>query len=145
MSGSLRCVWGSRFWVWMKWGNLAGSRIKKTGVLLNTQSRLPSSVLILIANPRGSRAVSADPDSPPTVEKRTVTGASLPTWKVAYSMVQIWWWETPYLAEESSTSEIGDIMCYFNMAMSTRALGVHDTFRDTFTVEVGQQIEMVEI
>ena len=51
MSASFRWVWGSRFWVWMKWGNLEGSRMKKTGVLLNTQSRLPSSVLILIAKP----------------------------------------------------------------------------------------------
>lgn len=30
---------------------------------LKTQSRLPSSVLILTENPRGSRAVSGDPDS----------------------------------------------------------------------------------
>ena len=55
MSASLRCVWGSRFWVWMKWGNLEGSRMKKTGVLLKTQSRLPSSVLILTAKPRFPR------------------------------------------------------------------------------------------
>jgi hypothetical protein len=39
------------------------------------QSRFPSSVLILMAKPRGSRAVSADPDSPPTVEKRIVVRA----------------------------------------------------------------------
>ena len=51
MSASLRCVCGSRFCVWMKWGNLAGSRMKNTGVLLKTQSRLPSSVLIFIAKP----------------------------------------------------------------------------------------------
>ena len=72
-------------------------------MLLNTQSRFPSSVLILIANPytfhadhqpnvskgmsrfhnwfrtRGSRAVSADPVSPPTVENRMVKGALVPT------------------------------------------------------------------
>ena len=70
--------------------------MKKTGVLLNTQSRFPSSVLILTAKPgnlyqhdshilqevyipRGSRAVSAEPSSPPTVEKRIVSGAVLPT------------------------------------------------------------------
>lgn len=63
MSGSFKWVCGSRFWVWMKWGNLAGSRMKKTGVLLKTQSQLPSSVRILMENPRGSRAVSGDPDS----------------------------------------------------------------------------------
>lgn len=81
----------------MKWGNFAGSRRKNIGVLLNTQSRFPSSVLILRENPctqivkhwkkglkgdvhtRGSRAVSADPDSPPTVENRTVKGDLVPT------------------------------------------------------------------
>ena len=78
MSGSFKWVWGFLFWVWIKWGNLAGSRMKKTGVLLNTQSQLPSSVFNLTANPRGSRAVSADPTSPPTVEKRTVTSTSAP-------------------------------------------------------------------
>ena len=79
MSGSFKWVWGFLFWVWMKWGNLAGSRMKKTGVLLKTQSKLPSSVFNLIANPRGSRAVSAEPFSPPTVENRTVAGTFLPT------------------------------------------------------------------
>ena len=56
-----------------------GSRRKKTGVLLATMSQLPSSVFILIEKPRGSRAQSCEPDSPPTVEKRTVTGQRLPT------------------------------------------------------------------
>ena len=41
---SFRLVCGFRFWVWMKMGNLEGSRRKKMGVLLNTQSQLPSSV-----------------------------------------------------------------------------------------------------
>lgn len=53
--------------------------MKKTGVLLKTQSRIPSSVFSLIAKPRGSRAVSAEPLSPPTVEKRTVALTFLPT------------------------------------------------------------------
>ena len=34
---------------------------------------------ILRAKPRGSRAVSADPSSPPTVENRTVARCLLPT------------------------------------------------------------------
>ena len=38
MVASLRLVRGLRFWVWMKSGNLSGSRIKKTGVLLPTRS-----------------------------------------------------------------------------------------------------------
>jgi len=39
-----RLVLGCRFWVWMKSGNLYGSRMKKTGVLFPTRSQLPSSV-----------------------------------------------------------------------------------------------------
>ena len=42
-----------------------GSLMKKMGVLLPTRSQLPSSVYILMAKPRGSRAVSAEPLSPP--------------------------------------------------------------------------------
>ena len=80
----------------------AGSRRKKTGVLLKTQSMLPSRVLSFIAKPRGSRAVSAEPDSPPTVcgdsqkyadhtcvqltENRTVTGHSRPSLMKASAM-----------------------------------------------------------
>lgn len=41
---SFRLVCGFRFWVWMKMGNFEGSRRKNMGVLLNTQSQLPSSV-----------------------------------------------------------------------------------------------------
>lgn len=76
--------------------------MKKTGVLLATlggraaerlasafpvsdscslqthTSQLPSSVLTLMAQPLGSRAVSDEPDSPPTVENRTTTDAFLP-------------------------------------------------------------------
>lgn len=44
-----------------------------------TKSQFPSSVKNLTAKPRGSRAVSAEPFSPPTVEKRTRTGVFLPT------------------------------------------------------------------
>ena len=39
--------------------------MKKMGVLLPTRSQLPSSVYSLTAKPRGSRAVSAEPFSPP--------------------------------------------------------------------------------
>ena len=48
-------------------------------VVRHTQSRLPSSVRIFMAKPRGSRALSAEPDSPPTVEKRIVVRALVPT------------------------------------------------------------------
>ena len=63
----------------MKCGNLAGSRKKKTGVLFATRSQFPSSVLNLTEKPLGSRAQSWEPDSPPTVEKRTVIGHSFPS------------------------------------------------------------------
>ena len=63
----------------MKCGNLAGSRRKKTGVLLATISQLPSSVRNLTEKPLGSRAQSGEPDSPPTVENRAVTEHSFPS------------------------------------------------------------------
>src|SRR5271156_5082367 len=77
--GDFRLVSGSRFWVWMKSPNFNGSRIKKTGVLFPVISQLPSSVYNFSANPRGSRAVSAEPFSPPTVENRRKVGVFLPT------------------------------------------------------------------
>ena len=42
--GERMLVRGWRFWVRMKSGNLTGSRMKNTGVLLPTRSQLPSSV-----------------------------------------------------------------------------------------------------
>lgn len=47
--------------------------------LKNTQSRLPSSVYNLNANPRASRTLSAEPLSPATVENRANKGVFLPT------------------------------------------------------------------
>lgn len=38
LSGSVEPVYGSRFWVWMKSGNLMASLMKNTGVLLPTRS-----------------------------------------------------------------------------------------------------------
>jgi len=52
-------------------------------LLLATMSQLPSAVLNLTLNPRGSRAKSGVPLSPPTVEKRTVMGHSWPCWKMS--------------------------------------------------------------
>lgn len=48
-------------------------------VLLNTQSKLPSSVYSFIAQPCTSRTVSAEPDSGPMVDTRQSTGVVLPT------------------------------------------------------------------
>ena len=44
MSASRRLLAARRFWERMKFWNLRGSRMKKTGVLLPTMSRLPSLV-----------------------------------------------------------------------------------------------------
>ena len=44
MSGSRRLLAASRFCERMKFWNLIGSRMKKTGVLFPTMSRLPSLV-----------------------------------------------------------------------------------------------------
>jgi hypothetical protein len=54
------------------------SWMKNTGMLLPTMSKLPSSVKNLVAKPRTSRGVSAEPRSPATVEKRTNTGVRFP-------------------------------------------------------------------
>ena len=55
-------------------GNLIASRMKKIFRLLPTRSQLPSTVLNLMAKPRGSRAVSGRSLEPITVEKRMNTG-----------------------------------------------------------------------
>jgi len=74
MSGSFKLVSGFLLVVWTKSGYLAGSLIKKVGVLRKAQSKMPCLVFNLIAKPWMSRAVSAEPDLPATVEKRTVAG-----------------------------------------------------------------------
>ena len=80
--GSCRNVTGSGLSEWITSGNLIASRMKKTGRLLPTRSQLPSSVLNLTANPRGSRAASEESRPPITVEKRIVTGVCFPfSWK----------------------------------------------------------------
>lgn len=77
--GSLKLFFGFLFLLCTTSGNLIGSLMKKNGVLLQTKSRIPSSVYILIANPLGSLSVSENPASPKVVEKRTATGVRFPT------------------------------------------------------------------
>jgi len=81
---------------WIRSGNWMASWMKKTGMLLPTMSKLPSSVKLprsvrhvpqcamryrhtysLTAKPWTSRAVSALPREPATVEKRTNVGVFL--------------------------------------------------------------------
>src|SRR5690625_1536379 len=78
-SAERRLVRGSRLTARLRSGNLWGSRMKKTGVLLPTMSRLPSSVYMRTAKPRLSRSASAAPRSPATGEKRMYRSVSLPT------------------------------------------------------------------
>ena len=59
-------------------GNFKGSRTKKIGVLLKTQSWFPTSVKSFMPHPRGSRTLSADPFSGPTVDILSKTGVSFP-------------------------------------------------------------------
>jgi hypothetical protein len=75
---SCRFEIGSGLKAWIMSGNLIASRMKKTLRLLPTRSQLPSTVLNLIAKPRGSRAVSGDSLAPATVEKRMKTGVLTP-------------------------------------------------------------------
>lgn len=63
--------------------NDATRRKTYTGVLLNTQSRIPWLVRILMEKPLGSRAWSALPRAPPTVEKRAVTDVRVPFLKTS--------------------------------------------------------------
>jgi len=95
ISGSFLLVWGFLLVAWTKSGYLAGSLMKKVGVLRRTQSKFPSSVFNLIAIPWTSRTVSAEPDSPATVENRTVASTWLPTcWKRFCDVMSCRWWAT---------------------------------------------------
>ncbi len=59
-------------------GNLIASWMKNTGMLLPTRSQLPSLLYSFTANPRTSRARSAEPLFPATVENRTNAGVRSP-------------------------------------------------------------------
>src|ERR1700730_15336177 len=77
--------------------------MKNTGILLPTRYQFPSGVYILTANPRTSRAVSAEPREPATVEKRTKTGVlrlgSVRTLAIVYlESESSYTWKTPCAA-----------------------------------------------
>lgn len=87
---------------------------RTTGVLLATISQLPSSVLNLMAKPRGSLAVSAEPASPPTVEKRKVVRALFPTLEKMCAEVKSemsWVTSKTPCAADPFASEKRGIMC----------------------------------
>jgi len=69
---------GSCFTAWTRSGNLIGSWMKNTGMLLPTRSQLPRCVYSLTAKPRTSRARSKDPLLPIAVEKRTNAAVTSP-------------------------------------------------------------------
>jgi len=67
-----------------------------------------------MANPRGSRSVSAEPFfSPPTVENRTNTSVVLPT-----------------VPRTLGLGEFADVVGYGECAVSARTLGVNDPLGD---------------
>src|SRR5699024_7972254 len=91
---NIRCGWGileagSGLNAWIISGNFIASRMKKIFKLLPTKSQFPSSVYILTANPRGSRAVSGESFAPATVEKRTKTGVCFPTPEKTLALVYV--------------------------------------------------------
>ena len=69
---------GSGFTACTMSGNLIASWMKNTGMLLPTRSQLPALVYSFTAKPRTSRARSAEPLLPATVEKRTNTSVCSP-------------------------------------------------------------------
>src|SRR5438309_2387860 len=77
LSGSWRLVKGSYFWEWMKSGNLMPSRDEEDGRVVADQ--VPVAVLRVDFQGESarSRAVSAAPREPATVEKRMNTGVRL--------------------------------------------------------------------
>ena len=95
--------------------------------------------------PRGSRAESAEPFSPPTVDQRTATFVLLPTWLKRSAEV--------YAASEPSLDGCQEVMPYqFTDIMSddkfskcTSSFGVHNTLGDAFSVEVGKKVDEMEI
>jgi hypothetical protein len=126
-------------------GNLLGSRRKKTGVLLPVQSRLPSSVLILIEKPRGSLAESDEPDSPPTVEKRTTIGALVPGFASCRERVRRGQAGHALNRQRdgvyrSATEVLKALADRLPLAESAGALGVDDPFRDALAVEGRQGV-----
>jgi hypothetical protein len=50
-----------------------------------------------------------------------------------------------HLAEERLGGDIGEIMGHFKVTVSTGTFGVHDTLRNTLAIEVGEEVDVVEI
>jgi hypothetical protein len=49
------------------------------------------------------------------------------------------------LGEEFGGGDVTEVMCQFKVAMRTSTLGMDDTFWDTLTVKVGEEIDVVEV
>lgn len=49
------------------------------------------------------------------------------------------------LAKEWLGGDVGEIMGHFEVTVSTGTLGVDDTLRNTLAIEVGEEVDMVEI
>src|SRR5258708_6562072 len=102
-----------------------------------------------MANPRGSRALSADPFSPPTVEKRVSILVFLPT-PLSMSMVvcaesRLSALLTFPFQHSKNTYNVADIVGHLKLAVGTRTLGVDHALGDALAVEVCQQDNEVKV
>lgn len=75
-----------------------------------------------------SRSASAAPRSPATVEKRAKSSVFLPTW-----------------ANHGGTGVAGDVVRDSKRAVGAGTLGVHASFRDDLTVEMGQFFQKPDV
>jgi hypothetical protein len=82
----------------------------------------------LVAKPRTSRTVSAEPRSPTTVEKRTNTGVF-----------------TDGSLQEGGLGIFRHRLVDLEIAVRARAAGVHDPLGDALVVKVGHLLTEVEI
>ncbi len=107
---------------------LGGSRMKKTGVLLNTQSQLPSL-------------------RPELDRKATRVASGIRTTRLATNgrETDCCFSTIADFVEQSGTREVGDVMGHFEVTVSTSALSVHDTLGNALAIKVGKEIDVVEV
>ena len=79
--------------------------------------------------------MSAEPDSPPTVENRTVTGHSLLMKKVSFEDVSVRN-DLPFFGKDVGKAQILERLGALEDTVSSGTLGVNDTFWDAFSIEM---------
>lgn len=125
-----------------------GSRIKKIGVLLPTISQIPCSVQNLRAKPRGSRAVSAEPDSPPTVENRRaylnknqILSLFLKTNNEGLNLTYHWSSFTD-LVENDRLGILGNVMSNFEITKCSGTFRMHNSFGHSLAIKMSHFINV---